>query len=116
MNKAEAERAGQLEAMRARGEILGWWFEAMTFRLAEDGARYTPDFMVHEASGLIRFEEVKGNWEEAALVRIKVAATLYPFPFVALRKRAKKDGGGWDERAFKGWRDESTTEVVGKGD
>lgn len=103
MNKTEAERSRELESLKAAGEIIGWWFEPFRLRLAEDNAFYTIDFMVVRPDGTIELEEVKGHWEEAALVRIKVAASLYPFSFVALKKRTKKDGGGWERREFKGW-------------
>jgi hypothetical protein len=39
--------------------------------------------------------EVKGHWEEDARVKIKVAASIYPFRFIAVTARARKDGGGW---------------------
>lgn len=103
MNKAEEERAQELEAHRLSGVILGWWFQPFRLRLAEDNAWYTIDFMVQLANGLLSCEEIKGHWEEAALVRIKVAASLYPFTFVALTKLRKKDGGGWSRRIFRGW-------------
>ncbi len=103
MNRTEKERAVELEAMRERGEILGWWFQPTRLRLAEDNAWYTIDFMVMHCDGLIEMEEIKGHWEEAALVRIKVAASLYPFSFVALTRQTKRAGGGWDKRLFKGW-------------
>lgn len=105
MNATEAARAVELDAMRARGEILWWAFEGIRFRLAHDQAFYTPDFVLMKADGLLVVEEIKGHWEEAALVRIKACASLYPLRFVALSKRPKKDGGGWSRREFVGWSD-----------
>lgn len=112
MNKTEAERARQLEELRECGAIIGWWFQPFRLRLAEDNAYYTVDFMTMRRDGLIELEEIKGHWEEAALVRIKVAASLFPFTFVALTKQAKRDGGGWDVRRFKGWTDDEEPELV----
>ncbi len=74
-------------------------------------AYYKPDFLVvggfdaaEEAPRRpvnIIFYEVKGHWREAARVRIKVAASKYPWArFIAVVKQKKKDGGGWKEEAF----------------
>lgn len=105
MNKTEQERARELDALLKAGKIVAWRFEPFRLRIAEDNAFYTPDFMVVGADGLITIEEIKGHWEDAALVRIKVAASIYPFRFVALRKLPKREGGGWECRTFKGWSD-----------
>lgn len=100
MNGTEKEYAIMLEAQRRGGNILSWRFEPITLTLGV-GSGYTPDFMVVHLSGLIQFCETKGFWREAARVRIKVAATLFPeFTFTAHRKRPKKEGGGWVEEAF----------------
>lgn len=95
MNKLEAEYARVLDAQRAAGEIQGYMFERVTLKLA-DNCRYTPDFMVLLSDDTIRFAEVKGFWRDDARVKIKVAAAQLPmFEFIAVRKRPKKDGGGW---------------------
>jgi hypothetical protein len=44
--------------------------------------------------------EVKGFWVDDARVKIKVAADMYPVEFIAIKKQAKKDGGGWAVEAF----------------
>lgn len=95
MNGTERDRAVELEAMRRSGRIAGWWFESITLLLAPD-CRYTPDFVVQELDGTLRMEETKGFWRDDARVKIRLASTLFPFRFSALRKRAKKAGGGWD--------------------
>lgn len=105
MNKLEQSRAHELEAMRQSGEIVGWWFEALTLKLAAD-TRYTPDFLVVYPDGRQVIEEVKGRWEDDARAKIKVAADRFPWEFVGLTRRKKTDGGGWDREAFKGWSDE----------
>lgn len=104
MNKLEQSRADELEAMRRSGEIIAYWFEQVTLKLADD-TRYTPDFLVLYADGALVFEETKGFWEDDALVKIKVAASIFPFPFVGMRRLPKKAGGGWERREFKGWTD-----------
>ncbi len=99
MNKTEAAYAAHLEARRIAGEVAWFKFEGMKFRLA-DGAFYTPDFMVMLACGAMEAHEVKGFWQDDARVKVKVAADLYPFRFVAVRAKTKRDGGGWEIEDF----------------
>ena len=35
-----------------------------------------------------------------AMAKIKIAAELYPFRFLAAKPKAKKDGGGWEIEVF----------------
>lgn len=99
MNKTEAEYAALLEARKAAGEVLWFKFEGFKLRLA-DNTFYTPDFAVLLRSGAMECHEVKGFMRDDANVKIKVAADLYPFEFVVVRKRAKRDGGGFAEERF----------------
>jgi hypothetical protein len=85
MNKWETEYAQMLEFQKRGGAIQWWQFEPMKLWLGE-GAWFTPDFGVIGADGLLCFHEVKGFWREAAKVRIKVARSMYPFPFLTFRK------------------------------
>ena len=52
------------------------------------------------ANGQIELHEVKGFWMDDARVKIKVAAEMYPFKFVAIKVKAKKDGGGYSVEEF----------------
>ena len=71
MNKTEAEFARELEMQLKAGLIADWKFEVETFKL--------------------------GN----ARVKIKVAAQQNPmYRFIAVKKRSKKDGGGWIREEF----------------
>lgn len=99
MNKTETAYATHLDQRIAAGEIAAYWFERLTLKLAAD-TRYTPDFMVQLHCGTIEIHEVKGFWEDDALVKIKVAASLFPFRFIAVSAIAKKAGGGWSIREF----------------
>jgi hypothetical protein len=93
MNKQEAEYRGILVA---DPRCFAVEFEAVTLKLAPD-TRYTPDFMVLGTNGEIQFHEVKGFMEDDAWVKLKVAAARFPmFSFVLAKKRANKDGGGWE--------------------
>lgn len=96
-NKTEAAYERGLELRRQAGEIAWYKFEGIKLRLA-DNTFYTPDFAVMLAGGEIELHEVKGFMQDDAAVKIKVAADLYPFRFLLVRVRAKKDGGGWDVR------------------
>lgn len=85
MNKLEAEYATRLEALKGVGQIADYRFECLKLRLA-DNTFYAPDFMVLKPDGAFEIHEVKGHWEDDARVKIKVAAELYPFKFIAARK------------------------------
>lgn len=95
MNKTEAAYAARLEELKRAGEIADYRFECVKLRLA-DKTFYTPDFMVLKPDGAFEMHEVKGFWEDDARVKIKVAAELFPFKFVAARK-AK---GAWAFEEF----------------
>lgn len=99
MNKGESAYAAQLEAQKAAGAVLWYRFEGVKLRLA-DNTFYTPDFTVLAADAVMECHEVKGFWQDDARAKIKIAADLYPFRFKALKARAKKRGGGWEEEDF----------------
>jgi hypothetical protein len=65
-----------------------------------DNTFYTCDFAVLRADMSFELHEVKGYWEQDSRVKIKVAASLYPFRFIAVTPRAKKNGGGYDVEEF----------------
>ena len=79
--------------------MLWYKFEGIKLRLA-DSTFYTPDFAVMQSDGQIELHEVKGFWADDARAKIKVAADLYPFRFIAIKAKAKRDGGGWDVEEF----------------
>ena len=99
MNKTEAAYEAHLALLQHAGEIQWRKFEGLKLRLA-DNTFYTPDFAVMAADGVIECHEVKGFWQDDARAKIKVAADLYPFRFLAVRAKAKKDGGGWAMESF----------------
>lgn len=99
MNGTEAEYARVLDADKATGLVAWWAFEPFKFRLA-DNTFYTPDFGVMLVNGELQAHEVKGFWTDDARVKIKVAASLFPLQFYALRKQPKKAGGGFVREAF----------------
>ncbi len=88
MNKTEAKYSELLEQRQISGEILWFKFEGLKLRLA-DKTFYTPDFVLMLSNGEIELHEVKGFWESAARVKIKVAAETFPFRFVAISWKKK---------------------------
>lgn len=99
MNRSEQAYAAHLQAKLNAGLILWFEFEAVKLRLA-DNTFYSPDFAVLAADGVLEMHECKGFWQDDARVKIKVAASLFPFRFKAMKARAKKDGGGWEVENF----------------
>jgi hypothetical protein len=90
MNGLESRYAAMLEEVRIAGGIEWWKFEGMTLKLADD-VRYTPDCVVKVAGGGLEFVETKGFMREAARVRLRVAASMFPFPFYLVREK----NGAW---------------------
>jgi hypothetical protein len=99
MNGLERAYAVELKAEQGAGKISEWKYEAVTLVIARPPkalpSRYTPDFFVVNADGEIEFHETKGFMRDDARVKLKCAAEQYPFRFVLVTKRAKKDGGGF---------------------
>lgn len=99
MNKTEEAYSLELEAQQRLGIIQWFKFEGVKLKLAKL-TFYTPDFIVMNREGFIEIHEVKGHWEDDAKVKIKVAAAMHPFKFLGIRKKSKKDGGGWEITEF----------------
>ncbi len=104
MNRLEAAYAERLDLQKAHGSVLFWKFESIKLRLA-DATFYTPDFMVMTLTYAIELHEIKAfwkstggaHWEDDARVKIKVAASIYPFVFKSFSR--DKDGD-WKEEVF----------------
>lgn len=99
MNKTETAYAEFLETLVACRDVAWWKFEGVKLRLA-DATFYSPDFAVMRSTGALEMHEVKGFWQDDARVKIKVAASLYPFAFIAVQPIGKRGGGGWKVEAF----------------
>lgn len=96
MNKTEEAYAAHLALKLAAGEIAWFRFESVKLKLAER-THLTIDFFVMTAAGDLEAHEVKGFWEEDARVKVKVAAEMYPFRFLAVQRAP---GGGWKTEVF----------------
>lgn len=99
LNKTEEAYAQTLEVLKIAGEISWYKFEGIKLRLA-DNTFYTPDFVVLGQDNVLEMHEVKGYWRDDARAKIKIAADLYPFKFLAAKPKPKKDGGGWEIEFF----------------
>ena len=100
--KNKTEQAYELEVLKPAmqdGSISWYRFEGIKLRLA-DNTFYTPDYCVMRSDGTMEMHEVKGFWQEDARVKIKVAADMYPLKFIAVKRQAKKNGGGWSIEEF----------------
>lgn len=101
MNKLERDFSLQLDLCKLRGDIKWWAFNSIRLKLTggKRSAYYKPDFAVITGSDEMVFYETKGFLREAANLRIKVAAGLFPcFRFIMVR-RIK---GEWIYDAFDG--------------
>ena len=85
MSGYEKQYEQLLEQRKRKGEVLWYAYEAAKIRLA-DKTFYTPDFVVMREDMGLEFHEVKGLWEPAARVKIKVAAETFPCKFIAITK------------------------------
>ena len=100
--KNKTEEAYELEVLKPAmqdGSISWYRFEGVKLRLA-DNTFYTADYCVMRSDGTMEMHEVKGFWQDDARVKIKVAADMYPLKFIAVKRQAKKNGGGWSIEEF----------------
>lgn len=102
MNRGEAAYASHLDARKAKGEILDWKFEAMTFVLGKD-MRLTPDFVVFTDDYSVELHEVKargktGRWraEEDAKAKMKAFPEIWPMIPLYVVWPCDKSRGGWE--------------------
>lgn len=99
MNRTESAYADHLDACKASGQIKAWYFTPIKFLLAP-ATTYTPDFLVIGADDTAEFHETKGFMRDDANVKIKVSASMFPFPFFLVYKLPKNKG--WDVRPVRG--------------
>jgi hypothetical protein len=97
-SQLERDYAGYLDVLAAGGVVAWWAYEAVRLRIA-DGKReafFKPDFTVILVAGETEFHEVKGFWRTADRLRIKVAASRFPWRFIGIQR----DGVGWKREEF----------------
>lgn len=101
-NKTEQAYEQMLESMRIAGDVLWYKFEGIKLRLA-DNTFLTVDFAVMNKDSVIELIDVKGSraiFSDDARVKMRVAASMYPFIIKAAYPIAKKNGGGWEYEVF----------------
>jgi hypothetical protein len=109
MNGLEKRYAAHLDLRKATGEILSWKFEPLKLKLAPS-TFYSPDFMVVASDGRIELHETKGAsrnkvsgatkpfYEDDAVIKLKVAAVMFPeFSFSMVWH---EKGAGWKSKEF----------------
>lgn len=89
MNQTEKAYGERLAMLQRAGEVAWYKFEGVKLRLACN-TFYTADFFVMLANGEMEVHEVKGFWQDDARVKIKIAAELYPFRFIAVTRKNKE--------------------------
>jgi hypothetical protein len=97
-SQLERDYAAYLDTLKAAGMVEWWAYEAVRLRIA-DGKReafYKPDFTVILVAGETEFHECKGFWRTADRLRIKVAASRFPWRFIGIQR----DGAGWKREEF----------------
>jgi hypothetical protein len=104
MNGLESQYADLLDDRKANGEIERYIYEGVTLTIIDPQtalkARYTPDFAVYLPNGELEFHETKGFLEGDALLKLKAASEKWPHRFVMVKKKLRRDGGGWEYREF----------------
>jgi len=97
MNKLEAAYSSYLDLLVTGGDVHDYKFEGIKLKLA-DRTTYSPDFLVIMKDGTVELHETKGYWEDDARVKIKVAASLFPYFIFRGITRSK---GAWVKEDFK---------------
>ena len=95
MNKTETAYAGHLETLKQAGEVLWYRFEGIKLKLA-DHTHLTVDFAVMTQEGYIELHDVKGAKaivQDDAKVKMKVAASQFPFRFFFVYPVDKRRSG-----------------------
>ena len=104
-NKLQIGYAQHLEMRKRAGEIKSYKLNSHRFRVGvqdpqgelREGTWFKPDFQVVMADGSIQIHETKGFFREAAKVRLKACAELYPeYKWIAVFQ----DGGGYRIEEF----------------
>lgn len=91
----KTERA-YYEILKRECNVVWIGVQNMTFKLADD-CRFTPDFCVLRGASM-ECVDVKGFQREDALIKIKVAARLFPWATFVIVKHTK---GRWEHENVK---------------
>ena len=128
-NQWEADYEAQvLEPGKRDGTIIEYWFQSVTFKLADD-CRFVPDYLLLMADGFVEIHDVKGSQkikkaghdpkerlgskafvEDDAKVKLRVFADKFPFRCFAVFKRRNYEGGGWGREEYTSWSNAGSSE------
>jgi hypothetical protein len=78
MNRLEASYAKHLDLRKAAGEVIAWWFEALSFRIGHL-CKWHPDFLVQLTDGTLELHDTKGFTQDDARVKARAIADKFPF-------------------------------------
>jgi hypothetical protein len=93
MNKWELRYAERCNLDIGLAELKSWEYEIIRLRIGVGRCFYSPDFVCLDVNGRVSIIEVKGWRWAAGIVRVKVAAKLYPqWDFML----AKWTTNGWE--------------------
>ncbi len=97
-SQLERDYAAHLEILKQAGAIKFWGYECVKLKLGgkKRYVYFTPDFIVVFADGHTEAHECKGFFREAAKLRTNIAAGLYPWPIIVI----KRDREGWKREEF----------------
>jgi len=103
-SKWEKEFWTRMELLRRSGNLVACWHKGYRFRIGTGSDRkgsqaswYTPDVSTLNNEGELIHYDVKGFHREAAKVRIRAAAMLYPFQFIVATKGTD---GNWEYEVY----------------
>lgn len=89
MNGIETAYYHYLNVLLKSNSIKRFDFEPEKLKLAK-ATYYSPDFRVIKNDNSIEFHETKGFWRDDARVKIKLAAKLHPYVFIAVTRKKGK--------------------------
>ena len=118
MNGTERDYARHLYCLGRARQISSFSFQGLKLILAER-CTYTPDFFVEMPDGTKECHEIKGRKgtrfyaKDDAIVKIKVAAVLFPQYKFSIRWPDGK--GGWNKKEFSGVRPNPKEAPSGEG-
>lgn len=109
LNKGLRRKRGEMNATESRWAacldvdqtVERYWFEPMTLRLSHPSsgqpATFTADFLVLRKDGVVCIDDVKsgGVDNEAAGVRIRAAAELFPLWVFRVVRPPKRKADNW---------------------
>lgn len=102
----EANIAAYFEFLKRQGNIIDWRHEPLTFwfkGIKRGVVSYLPDFEIIEASGAIKYVEVKGFMDSRSATKLKRMKKYFPDIKVELINKKRYDEIKSKSRFIKDW-------------